>query len=40
MRLLVTTALLIAVLLVLYWLGAYDFPILVARWWTGGHGGH
>ena len=40
MRLLWTAGLLIAALLLLYWLGAYDFPILVARWWSGGHGRH
>jgi hypothetical protein len=38
MRLLWTAGLLIAATLVLYWLGAYDFPIIVARWWSGGHG--
>jgi hypothetical protein len=40
MRLLVTAGLLIAAVLLLYWLGAYDFPISVARWWSSGHGRH
>ena len=40
MRLLGTAGMLIAAPLLVYWLGAYDFPILVARWWSGGHGGH
>jgi hypothetical protein len=31
MRSLWTAGLLIGALLLLYWLGAYDFPILVAR---------
>jgi hypothetical protein len=37
-QLIVTVALMIAAVLVLYWLGAFDLPISIARWWIGGHG--
>jgi hypothetical protein len=40
LRLLLTAALMIAAVFVLYWIGAFDLPITIARWWTGGHGGH
>jgi hypothetical protein len=29
--------LLIAAIIVLWWLGAFDLPLAVARWWSGGH---
>jgi hypothetical protein len=35
----VTIGLLVAAVLYLYWLGAFDLPITIARWWIGGHGG-
>ena len=37
-RTIVTTGLLVAAVLYLYWLGAFDLPISIARWWIGGHG--
>ena len=37
-RTIVTVGLLVAVVLYLYWLGAFDLPISIARWWIGGHG--
>ena len=33
-RIIVTIGLLVAAVLYLYWLGAFDLP----RWWIGGHG--
>jgi hypothetical protein len=38
-RIIVTIGLLVAAVLYLYWLGAFDLPINIARWWMGGHGG-
>jgi hypothetical protein len=38
-RTIVTIGLLVAAVLYLYWLGAFDLPIRIARWWIGGHGG-
>ena len=37
-RIIVTIGLLVAAVLYLYWLGAFDLPISIARWWIGGHG--
>ena len=37
-RTIVTIGLLVAAVLYLYWLGAFDLPISIARWWIGGHG--
>jgi hypothetical protein len=37
-RVIVTIGLLVAAVLYLYWLGAFDLPISIARWWIGGHG--
>jgi hypothetical protein len=38
-RIIVTIGLLLVAVLYLYWLGAFDLPISIARWWIGGHGG-
>ena len=37
-RIIVTIGLLVAAVLYLYWLGAFDLPISIARWCIGGHG--
>ena len=37
-RIILTIGLLVAAVLFLYWLGAFDLPISIARWWIGGHG--
>ena len=37
-RIIATIGLLVATVLFLYWLGAFDLPISIARWWIGGHG--
>jgi hypothetical protein len=37
-RIIATIGLLVAAVLFLYWLGAFDLPISIARWWIGGHG--
>jgi hypothetical protein len=37
-RTIVTIGLLVAAVLYLYWLGAFDLPISIARGWIGGHG--
>ena len=37
-RIIATIGLLVAAVLFLYWLGAFDLPISIARWWVGGHG--
>jgi hypothetical protein len=37
-RTIVTIGLLVAAVLYLYWLGAFDLSISIARWWIGGHG--
>jgi hypothetical protein len=37
-RIIVTIGLLVAAVLYLYWLGAFDLPISITRWWIGGHG--
>ena len=38
-RIIATIGLLVAAVLFLYWLGAFDLRISIARWWIGGHGG-
>jgi hypothetical protein len=38
-RIVVTIGVLIGAVLLLYWLGEFDLPISIARWWIGGHGG-
>jgi len=37
-RIIATIGLLVATVLFLYWLAAFDLPISIARWWIGGHG--
>ena len=37
-RIIVTIGLLVAAVLYYSWLGAFDLPISIARWWIGGHG--
>ena len=37
-RIIAPIGLLVAAVLCLNWLGAFDPPISIARWWIGGHG--